>query len=184
MAHLFFCVWITLGILLAGADTCWPVQIDADVHESRSVLSYMRRCCCCFLCSCCCDGDTDVARDNSRKQRVRMCALLLDSLLPLLQRCVHYLLIGTLASAGFSAYDHGRSALLDLLQAQRHAQQREGADSHRQRSDYAACGQRAGQRARRGVRRPCDLCIAACKHRHSACMQQPILTHVHPTPCR
>ncbi|KAK9828401.1 hypothetical protein WJX81_004360 [Elliptochloris bilobata] len=47
-------------------------EIDADVHESRSVLSYMRRCCCCFLCACCCDGDRDVARDNTRKQRVKL----------------------------------------------------------------------------------------------------------------
>ncbi len=45
------------------------------MHESRSVLSYMRRCCCCFLCSCCCDGDRDVARDNTRKQRVKECAV-------------------------------------------------------------------------------------------------------------
>ena len=45
------------------------------MHESKSVLSYMRRCCCCFLCSCCCDGDRDVARDNTRKQRVKECGV-------------------------------------------------------------------------------------------------------------
>ncbi|EIE24462.1 hypothetical protein COCSUDRAFT_65368 [Coccomyxa subellipsoidea C-169] len=46
-------------------------EIDQDVDESKSVLSYMRRCCMCFLCSCCCDGDRDVVRDNTRKQRVK-----------------------------------------------------------------------------------------------------------------
>ncbi|CAL8467459.1 g6997 [Coccomyxa elongata] len=46
-------------------------EIDQDVDESKSVLSYMRRCCLCFLCSCCCDGDRDVVRDNTRKQRVK-----------------------------------------------------------------------------------------------------------------
>ena len=47
------------------------VQIDTDVDESKSILSYMRRCCLCFVCSCCCDGDKDVARDNARKKRVK-----------------------------------------------------------------------------------------------------------------
>ena len=49
-------------------------QIDADVDESKSVLSYMRRCCLCFVCSCCCDGDRDVVRDRTRKLRVKACA--------------------------------------------------------------------------------------------------------------
>ena len=48
-----------------------PLQIDTDVDESKSILSYMRRCCLCFLCACCCDGDKDVARDNTRKKRVK-----------------------------------------------------------------------------------------------------------------
>ena len=47
------------------------LQIDTDVDESKSILSYMRRCCLCFLCACCCDGDKDVARDNTRKKRVK-----------------------------------------------------------------------------------------------------------------
>ena len=47
------------------------MQIDTDVDESKSILSYMRRCCLCFLCSCCCDGDKDVVRDNARKKRVK-----------------------------------------------------------------------------------------------------------------
>eukprot|EP00884_Botryococcus_braunii_P004916 jgi/Botrbrau1/14425/Bobra.0014s0072.1 len=47
-------------------------QIDADVQESKSLISYMRRCCCCFLFSCCCDCDDDAARDATRKQRVKM----------------------------------------------------------------------------------------------------------------
>ena len=47
------------------------MQIDTDVDESKSILSYMRRCCLCFLCSCCCDGDKDVARDNARKTRIK-----------------------------------------------------------------------------------------------------------------
>ena len=47
------------------------MQIDTDVDESKSILSYMRRCCLCFLCSCCCDGDKDVVRDNTRKKRVK-----------------------------------------------------------------------------------------------------------------
>ena len=46
-------------------------QIDTDVDESKSILSYMRRCCLCFMCACCCDGDKDVARDNTRKKRVK-----------------------------------------------------------------------------------------------------------------
>ncbi|CAL5222338.1 g4687 [Coccomyxa viridis] len=46
-------------------------DIDTDVDESKSILSYMRRCCLCFLCSCCCDGDKDVARDNARKTRIK-----------------------------------------------------------------------------------------------------------------
>ncbi|CAK0787334.1 hypothetical protein CVIRNUC_010552 [Coccomyxa viridis] len=46
-------------------------DIDTDVDESKSILSYMRRCCLCFLCACCCDGDKDVARDSTRKKRVK-----------------------------------------------------------------------------------------------------------------
>lgn len=51
------------------------LQIDADVKESKSLLSYMQRCCLCFLCACCCDCDPSVKEDRTRKNRVKQWVL-------------------------------------------------------------------------------------------------------------
>ena len=70
------CTRMPTGEFLTASIGPAGVQIDADVDESKSVLSYMRRCCLCFMCSCCCDGDRDVVRDRTRGARVKACAWL------------------------------------------------------------------------------------------------------------